>query len=96
MRLQKTKSSFVLCVRDDGAEDLEERKLYQVLPDRAAARDGYLRVVDESGEDYLYPSDLFVPVRLPAAIARRLMSSSQPTQAVGRRGSTKPRLRMAR
>jgi hypothetical protein len=96
MRLQKTKSSFVLCVRDDGAEDLEERKLYRVLPDRAAARDGYLRVVDESGEDYLYPSELFVPVRLPAAIARRLMSSSQPTQAVGRRGSAKPRLRMAR
>ena len=53
-------------------EDLEARKLYQILPDREAAREGYIRVVYESGEDYIYPSDLFVPVRLSAAVARRL------------------------
>ena len=40
-------------------EDLEPRKLYRVLPDQAAAADGYLRVIDESGEDYLYRHDLF-------------------------------------
>ena len=51
-------------------EDLEARKLYQILPDREAAREGYLRVVDESGEDYIYPPDLFVPVRLTAAVVR--------------------------
>src|SRR2546425_2317283 len=79
MRVQKSTSSFALCVRDDGSEDLEQRKLYQVLPDRAAAREGYLRIVDESGEDYLYPSELFVALRLPAAIARRLMSTSRPS-----------------
>jgi hypothetical protein len=61
-----------LCVENGGLEDLEARKLYQVLPDREAAREGYIRVVDESGEDYIYPSDLFVPVTLPPAVVRRL------------------------
>src|SRR5438128_7776882 len=91
MRAQKSASAFALCVRDGGSEDLEQRKLYQVLPDRAAAREGYLRVIDESGEDYLYPSELFVPLRLPAAIARRLMSASRPNIATP--SSTKLRLR---
>jgi hypothetical protein len=72
MRVQQSMGSFALCVDSGGAEDLEARKVYQVLPDREAAREAYIRVVDESGEDYIYPSDLFVPVRLPAAVARRL------------------------
>lgn len=46
-------------------EDLELRKMYLLLSDKRAARDGYLRVVDESGEDYLYPESYFVAVRLP-------------------------------
>lgn len=75
MRVQQSTGSFALCVEDGGLEDLEARKLYQVLPDREAAREGYIRVVDESGEDYIYPSDLFVPVRLPAAVVRRLRES---------------------
>jgi len=41
------------------------RKIYQVLPDDRAVRDGYLRVVDESGEDYLYPESYFILVKLP-------------------------------
>lgn len=61
-----------MCVETDGTEDLEVRKLYQVLPDRKAAREGLARVIDESGEDYLYPARLFVPVKLSAAAARRL------------------------
>jgi len=60
----------LLCIRSEGSDDLEPRKVYRRLPDRAAARDGYLRVIDESGEDYLYPAEYFVPVRLPAGIAR--------------------------
>ena len=72
MRVEASSQSFALCVEDGGMEDLEARKLYQILPDREAAREGYIRVVDESGEDYMYPSDLFVPVRLPAAAVRRL------------------------
>ena len=65
-------------------EDLEARKLYQILPDREAAREGYIRVVDESGDDYIYPSDLFVPVRLPAAVVRRLSGPARSTSAGGR------------
>ena len=94
MRVPKSISSFALCIRDDDAEDLEQRQLYQVLPDREAAREGYLRVVDESGEDYLYPSELFVAVKLPAAIARRLMSAPRPTNLS--RSAAKLRLRTAR
>jgi hypothetical protein len=59
--------SFAICVANAGSDDLEIRKVYQVLPDRSAAKSGMLRVVDESGEDYLYPADFFVPVRVPAA-----------------------------
>ena len=72
MRVQQSAGSFALCVEDGGMEDLEARKVYQVLPDREANREGLVRVIDESGEDYMYPSGLFVPVKLPAAVVRRL------------------------
>lgn len=49
---------------NEECEDLELRKVYQVLTDRRAEQDGYLRIVDESGEDYLYPQSYFVSVRL--------------------------------
>lgn len=81
----------MLCVEDGGAEDLETRKVYQVLPDRDAAREGYIRVVDESGEDYVYPSDLFVPVRLPAAVTRRLRGAKRAKTGSGRRSSVRAR-----
>ena len=84
MRVQPSSRSFALCVEDGGMEDLEARKVYQILPDRDAAREGYIRVVDESGEDYVYPSDLFVPVRLPAAVVRRLRGSVRSKSAAGR------------
>ena len=56
---------FVMCVRNEECEDLELRKVYQILPDKQAARDGYIRVIDEPGEDYLYPQSYFVDIRLP-------------------------------
>jgi hypothetical protein len=55
---------FVICIRNEDCDDLELRKVYQVLPDKKASQDGYLRVVDDSGEDYLYPESYFVPVSL--------------------------------
>jgi hypothetical protein len=67
-------STFVLCIRNEGCDDLKPRMVYQVLPDESAARDGYLRVVDESGEDYLYPVDCFVPVELPEAAVKVLVT----------------------
>lgn len=59
------KPSFALCVRNDDCEDLELRKVYRILPDARAAEEGYVRVVDESGEDYLYPAGYFVGLALP-------------------------------
>jgi hypothetical protein len=102
MKRLKASPRFALCVRTAGV-DLERRKVYQVLPDRAAGRDGYVRVVDESGEDYLYPAEYFVPVRLPDAVERDLGKTSlidgpansalQPTVGAHRR-SRKMRLRV--
>ncbi|HVG09093.1 MAG TPA: hypothetical protein VNM67_15415 [Thermoanaerobaculia bacterium] len=56
---------FAVCVRNEGLDDLELRKLYQVLPDESAAGSGFLRVIDDSGEDYLYPAGNFLLVELP-------------------------------
>lgn len=57
---------FVMCVRNnDYPTSLELRKVYRVLPDRSAAKEKMLRVIDESGEDYLYPADFFVPISVP-------------------------------
>ena len=78
MKADKQRSRFVLCLCNDGADDLEPRKVYQVLSDAAAAREGLARVIDESGEDYLYPAEFFVRVKLPAAVSRRL--ASQPAR----------------
>lgn len=56
---------FALCIENRDCEDLEKRKIYEILPDGEAAKEGYLRVVDESGEDYLYPKSYFILVQLP-------------------------------
>ena len=64
MKQNKTQTRFAICVQNEGSDDLELRKVYQVLPDESAAQEGYIRVIDESGEDYLYPATLFVFVEL--------------------------------
>jgi hypothetical protein len=57
--------TFVVCVRNEGFEaSLEVRKLYRVIPDPKAEAESLIRVVDESGEDYLYPEDLFAAVEV--------------------------------
>lgn len=68
----RRRKRFVLCVRSTGCADLEIRKVYERLPDREAAREGYVRVVDESGEDYLYPETYFIAVEVPQRAARAL------------------------
>jgi hypothetical protein len=70
MKSKKTISQFVVCIQNEDCEDLEVRKIYQVLPDKAAAEDNYLRVIDESGEDYLYPAEYFVPIKLPRTVEK--------------------------
>jgi hypothetical protein len=66
-------AQFAICLRNDHCVDLDVRKVYPILADAAAAKDGYLRVIDESGEDYLYPAEYFVLVDVPVA-ARRVLS----------------------
>lgn len=66
---------FMICVDNRGYESsLESRKIYEVLIDREAERHRQIRVIDESGEDYLYPVDRFAPVRLPSATKEKLES----------------------
>ena len=68
--------TYALCVSNKDCEDLELRKVYQVLPDRDASKDGYMRVIDESGEDYLYPESYFVIVELPGKAQELLAKAS--------------------
>ena len=75
MKYHNKNISFVLCIENKDCDDLEKRKVYQVLPDDKAADEGYLRIVDESGEDYLYPESYFIPVELPEKIQDALTIS---------------------
>ena len=68
--MKQPKKKFAICVRNEGAEDLEISKVYRILPDARAAKDKYVRILDESGEDYLYPADYFIPVKLPREVER--------------------------
>ena len=67
---------LAICLQNDGHEaSLERRKLYEVVPDPDADTDRDVRVIDESGEDYLYPSAWFEPVDLPEEIMVRVLAS---------------------
>jgi hypothetical protein len=67
----------VLCLNNEGYEaSLETRKVYVALPDEAAAKHGLVRVVDESGEDYLYPIKFFAAVELPPSLRRAVLAAA--------------------
>jgi hypothetical protein len=69
-----TRGRFALCIRNGGyAGELEIRKIYEVLPDPDAERHGQIRVIDESGEDYLYPKSFFQVIELPDAVEAELL-----------------------
>jgi len=68
---------FVVCIRNDhNPVSLELRKLYELIPDLTAARRGLVRIIDESGEDYLYPEDYFISVKLPQAAGRAVLRAT--------------------
>jgi hypothetical protein len=72
----KPSLKFVVCLKNVGYEaSLEPRKIYQVLPDQEAESHQMIRVIDESGEDYLFPASLFSPITLPQTLARELALS---------------------
>jgi len=68
---------LVICVENSGYEAaLERRKLYALLPDLEAETRGLLRVIDESGEDYLYPAGMFYKVELPVAVRKAVFRAA--------------------
>ena len=72
--MKRTEPQFVVCIRNkDYPASLELRKLYRIIADAEAAKHQQLRVVDESGEDYLYPEEYFVLVPLPHAAERAML-----------------------
>ena len=73
MELLEQNFRFVICIEDRDCEDLEKGKVYRLLPDEAARREGYLRILDESTEDYLYPESYFVLLDLPEKAQEALM-----------------------
>jgi hypothetical protein len=79
MKRTPTRSSnaFAVCIRNEGySAALERRKIYRVLPDAQAAKQALVRIVDESGEDYLYPRSYFVRLRLPQTVVDALSRPS--------------------
>ncbi len=66
-------SEYVVCIDNtDYPASLERHKIYRVLPDEDAAADGDVRIIDESGEGYLYSSERFVPINIPPAVKKSL------------------------
>ena len=78
IRSHVSERKFAVCVRNEGYEaSLERNKIYRVLPDDEAERDGDLRIVDETGEDYLFSADRFVAIEVPAAVRASVLRASR-------------------
>lgn len=100
MNRRPRKHRLVVCVRNDANPvDLELRKLYRAIPDREAESHGMLRVIDESGEDYLFPAAYFVPVHVRPAqrkvlpfetAGRPRHGARRPVRALPRKGRSVP------
>ncbi|MBB1126990.1 hypothetical protein [Thiospirillum jenense] len=73
MNSEKEQRHFAVCIKNDGySASLEVGKLYQVVPDAAADAQGYIRIIDESGDDYGYSKDRFFPIDIPIALQEAL------------------------
>src|SRR5438128_9552484 len=95
MFTSKKDIQFAVCLSSKGYDDLEVWRIYQVVPDLKAAGVGSIRVIDESGEDYLYPADRFVDVDFPKDVRARLprwQPTSGRTKAAQVAGKSRRRL----
>ncbi len=73
MRAKNIEQRFAVCINNSAyPDDLKVRTVYQILPDESAARSNYIRVIDETGEDYLYPAEYFVFIDVPPESAKAL------------------------
>ncbi len=69
-------AQFAICITTDDPDLLTPRRIYKVVPDDNAAKSNYIRVIDNEGEDYLYPSNYFIFVDFPAAVEQALLRAS--------------------
>ena len=77
MSTDRSDPRYVLCVSNDGYEaSLVVRRVYERVPDADAAKHKLIRVIDESGEDYLFPAELFAAIRISRAVSRKLASAT--------------------
>ena len=77
MRTRPTpRRQFAICIRTDDCDLLRPRRIYEVLPDGSAAKSQHIRVVDNEGEDYLYPAAYFLFVDFPPAVEQALLQAS--------------------
>ena len=76
--MKNTRSVYLLlCMDNKGyAVSLEKRKIYVALPDAMALKHGQVRVIDESGDDYLYPKSLFLPIPVPASLRKAILKAA--------------------
>jgi hypothetical protein len=76
-KLKRAPARFLICVDNNGyAVFLEKRKIYLAIPDAAALKHGQVRVIDESGEDYLYPKSLFLPITVPQSVRKAILEAA--------------------
>jgi hypothetical protein len=75
-RGEKAATKFAVCIQSDDADLLTPRMIYRVLADESAAKSNYIRVIDNEGEDYLYPSEYFMFLDLPQEIERALSEAA--------------------
>lgn len=74
--MSKPTKHLVVCIDNSGyTVSLETRKIYITLRDQGAEKNGLLRVIDESGEDYLYPKNLFRPIALPHTVKKAVLTA---------------------
>jgi hypothetical protein len=74
---QTSPRHLVIYVRNKGySASLEKRKVYVAIPDAAATKHGHIRVIDESGDDYLYPENFFIPVTLPSSVRKAILAAA--------------------
>ena len=66
---------FVICIADQNYDDLQVLKIYQCLPDEKAEEESYIRVIDDSGEDYLYPAKYFIETHFPDSVTKQLIAA---------------------
>jgi hypothetical protein len=76
-KLKRTPARFLICVYNTGyLVSLEKRKIYLAIPDAAALKHGQVRVIDESGEDYLYPENLFLTITVPQSVRKAILEAA--------------------